>query len=520
MSIIRTENFLKNMKINFIFYLINIFILFISRSIFIKLLGTEIAGLNSLYNSLIGLLNIAELGIGGAIGYSLYKPLKDNDYQKIKDIMELFKYYYSIVSKIIFVLGLILSLFLPFLIKGQVNIIEAYIYYFMYLINCSISYLFTYKQTLIIADQKQYKISYILNISKIIKVVIQCITIYITKSFVLWLLIEILFNILSMYLTNNKIDLEYNDNLKFTNNKSIKLIKKENFEIGKNIKNIFFHKIGTFVIFQTDSIIITAFSTLKETAIYANYIMIINSLSGLISTAIGSIMPSVGNFIAEKSDDEIYKKFRTLYLFDNILALFISLVTYQIINEFIVFWVGKEYLFSSYIVLTLIINLYIQISRGTIDRFKSCYGIYWDISAPIIESIVNLISSIYLAYKIGIIGVFIGTIISNIIIVGIWKPYILFKEGFKKNIYLYIKQSMIIYVKNIIICLIVNYCYKNCIYKLYLNNIFINIIIHFILVSILCFLLIILFYFKNIEFKEIINIIKYQFIKKIKCKFN
>lgn len=508
------------MRINFIFYMINIFITFISRGIFIKTLGADLAGLNSLYTSLIGLLNVAELGVGAAVGYSLYKPLSERNYQKIKDIMNLFKYYYNRIAKIIFGLGVLLSIFLPFLIKGQINLQYAYIYYFMYLINCSISYIFTYKQTLIIADQKQYKIAYILNISKIIKVIIQCIFIVIIKSFFSWLFLDIIFNILSMYLVNKKIDLEYYEKLKDKEYKNINIIKKENLCIGKNIRNVFFHKIGLFVIFQTDAIVISIFSTLKETAIYANYIMIINALSGLISTALGSVMPSIGNLIAEKSNEDAYNKFRVLYFFDNILALFICVVTYEIINKFIIFWVGSEYLFSKYIVLALIINLYIQISRGSVDRFKDGYGIYWDIHAPIIESIVNIICSVYLAYKIGIIGVFIGTIISNIVIVIVWKPYILFKEGFNKKIKIYTKQASNIYIKNILICLIFNYIYKNYLDRIYINNLFINIIIQFILTGLLVLILIIIFYLKNKEFKELLKIINGNIIRKFIEKFN
>ena len=110
---IRTEKFIKNMKINLLFYVISIFASFFSRSIFISILGADINGLNSLYNSLIGLLNVAELGVGVAVGYSLYEPLSKKDFKKIKDIMILFKYYYNRIAKIILVLGLILSIFLP-----------------------------------------------------------------------------------------------------------------------------------------------------------------------------------------------------------------------------------------------------------------------------------------------------------------------------------------------------------------------------------------------------------------------
>lgn len=502
------------MKINFIFFIINIIISFIARSVFIKVLGADITGLNSLYLSLIGLLNVAELGVGTAVGYSLYEPLSKRDFSKIEDIMSLFKYYYNNIAKIILGLGIILSLFLSFLIKGQIDLKLAYIYYFMYLLNCVISYFFTYKQTLIIADQKQYKISFVLNLVKIIKVVSQTLVILVTKSFFIWIVLDILFNLLGMKLANNKIDKEYECKLEWNKKKSIKIIKSENLMIGKNIRNVFFHKIGGFVVLQTDSILISIFSTLKETAIYANYMMIINSLTGLLSTALGSVLPSIGNLIVEESNEKSYKIFKILYLLDNLIAIFICTVTFEIINEFIVFWVGKEYLFSTGIILVMVINLYIQITRGTIDRFKDCFGIYWDINAPIVESIINLIVSILLASRLGIIGIFIGTLISNILIIIFWKPYILFKEGFKKNSIVFFRETFEILLRNLILFFISNFIFKKFIIKINFYNLFLNLVIHTVLISILSLFLMFLLYINKNDFKEIINLVLNQ-IKKI-----
>lgn len=503
------------MRINCIFFIITMFLSFISRSIFIKVLGPDIAGLNSLYNSLIGLLNVAELGVGVAVGYSLYKPLSEKNFEKIKDIMILFKYYYKRIAIIILLFGIVLSVFLPCLIKGQINIILVYIYYYIYLLNCSVSYIFTYKQTLIIADQKQYKITSVLNITKIAKIILQCIVIFILKSFFGWLVIEFSFNLLGMILANKKIDLEYT-NIDYNSDKPISLIKNENSIIGKNIRNVFFHKIGGFVVLQTDSILISIFSTLKETGIYANYMMIINALVGLLNTSIGSIMPSIGNLIAEESKERSYNIFKILYMFDNILAIFISIVTYNVINEFIIFWVGDMYLFSNIIIITLIINLYIQISRGTIDRFKECFGIYWDINAPIIESIINLIFSIILAYKYGIIGIFLGTIISNILVILLWKPYILFKQGFRKSIRGFVLENFNIYTRNICLVVVCNSIYRYFVNRINLNNNFLNFFLHSLIISIICLVLIIVLYINKKEFRLLLKILYSQIFSKFK----
>lgn len=511
---IRVDKFLKNMKITLIFYIINMILMFISRSIFIKSLGPDITGVNSLFTSLIGFLNVAELGIGTAVGYSLYKPLKDRNFDKVNDIMVIFKHYYKNIARIILGLGIFLSMFLPLLIKGQIDLREAYIYYFIYLANCVLSYLLTYKQTLIIADQKQYKITTQLNLTKVFKIVIQCITLYYIPNFFVWLVFEIIFNLLGMIIANRTIDLEYKM-INYDETRDIKILKLENQQIGENIKNIFFHKIGGFVVFQTDAIVISIFSTLRETAIYSNYIMIINSLTGLLSNVIGSMMPSVGNLIAEGDINKSYKIFRQLYLADHILAIFISTITYKIIDEFIIFWVGSEYLFSKYILITLMINLYIQLSRGTKDRFKDGFGIYWDIYAPIVESTVNIIFSIILAYKIGIIGVFIGTIISNLLIIEIWKPYILYKEGFKKSIKLYTIQTIDIYIRNLIVFIISNTLYDKVIYYFSINNLFIDIILHAVLIGLILLVLIFIIFGRLNEFKSLFKILRNIILKNL-----
>lgn len=506
---IRIENSIKNMKVIFIFNIINIILMFVARSIFVKILGIEILGLNSLLLSLIGFLNMAELGIGMAIGYSLYKPLSEKNYKKINEIMILFRKYYKNISIKVLIFGLVLSIFLPLFTKGQTDLFNTYIYYFIYLINCVLSYLFTYKQTLIISDQKQYKIIWILNCTKIVKVLFQCIQLFIIPSFMIWLIIEVIFNILGLYLANFKIDIEYKRKINYDSEKTVDLIEKENLNIKNDIKNIFFHKVAGFVVFQTDTILISLFSTLKETAIYSNYMMVISNVSVLLNSVLGSIKPIIGNLIAEESKEDAYLVFRKLYLLDHLIAIFVTSVVFTIINKFIIFWVGNDFLFPKSTVFVLIVNLYIQISRGTVERFKDSFGIFWDVKAPVIESIMNLIFSIIIAYKFGIIGIFLGTIISNIAIVKIWKPYILFKEGFKINIKNYISQTSQIYLKNILIIILAKLIYERI--QLITNNLFLDLVLNFIVISCVLLILIILFYLKNKEFNEIFKILLNKF---------
>ena len=100
-----------------------------------------------------------------------------------------------------------------------------------------------------------------------------------------------------------------------------------------------------------------------------------------------------------------------------------------------------------------------------------------------------------------------------------WKPYILFKEGFKQNIKKYIKQSLSIYIRNIIVVILCNYIYNNYLIKISVNNQFINIIIHAILISILCIIFMFILFINMKEFRSLLVILDNQFISKIRKKF-
>ncbi|MDM0536836.1 hypothetical protein QTG87_09860 [Clostridium perfringens] len=504
------------MKITLIFYVLNVFAMFLSRSIFVNSLGADISGLNSLFISLIGFLNVAELGIGIAIGYSLYKPLSICDYERVNEIMILFKQYYIKIAKRVFIIGISTSIFLPILIKGQVPLIDSYIYYLIYILNCTLSYLFTYKQTLIIADQKQYKIVIRSNSVNFLKILIQCIQLLVIPSFFIWLILELIFNLFAMYIVNKKIDYEYYGKVTYKSSKTFKEIENSNIKILKNIKDIFFHKIGGFVIFQTDTIIISIFSTLKETAIYGNYIMIINAINGIISNGIGCIMPGIGNLIAKESNEKIYSTFKKLYTLDHFIAFVVTFITYNLIDKFVELWVGKEYIFSNYIVIALMVNLYIKISRGTVDRFKDGFGIYWDVYVPILESIINIVLSLILTYKIGILGVFIGTIISNIIFVKLWKPKILFKEGFHKNIVFYWNQTLGLYLKNLIAFYIIKFTIDKLSLIIKVENNFLDFFMNGAVISALVLIVSFVVYLLDYNFRCIIKDLMNRFNKKIK----
>lgn len=501
----RREKALKNIKISFIFYFITIIFSFISRSYFIKLLGADITGFNNLIISLLGFLNIAELGVAMAITYALYEPLRNKDYDRLNEIMVLFKFYYIRIGKFIFIGGIILSFALNLFVKNQIPLTSAYIYYYLFLINSSLSYFFSYKEALISADQKQYITTIINNTTKVIKTIIQIILLIYTKSYLIWLIIELVANIIYWILITKKVN-ELYPYISFKSDKDIKDIKSENKFIVKAIKEVFFHKIAAFIVNQTDSILISLFLTLKQTAIYGNYMMIVNNVSSLIGTVMNSFKGSVGDLVAENNKEKTYSVYKQLYIVDNVLGIIISFSVYKVINYFMVLWVGQEYIFDMNIVLVMLINLYIQIARSSTEKFKESYGIFWDVWAPVIEGAINLVISLFLIKKMGIIGLFIGTLISNITVVLLWKPYVVYHYGLNVKFFEYIKIATNVLVNNIIIISLSNYFIQYIENNLVWGTLtFVNFIVYSIIIFIIICLITFIVFMFNGSFRDLVR---------------
>lgn len=431
----------KNVIISLVFYVINCIFAFVSKSVFIYYLGIEYAGLNSFFTNVLGVLNIAELGLSTVVAYSLYKPIVENDTKTINEILKLFKYLYIIIAIIILVIGLIVTYFLPYMVNTNISLIEIRTSFILFLISTVVSYLFTFLNVLPIADQKSYIVTKIQGIIKIVKCIIQIFAIIIFQNYYVWLLLEIVGDIIGYIYTNQIIRKKYsyyydNNTLKFK-----ELLKKYK-DVMQRIKDMFFHKIGGLVVDQTDNIIISYYCTLTTVGIYGNYILVFNLVVGIFEQAFSSITASIGNLIIKEGEKQSFKLWKELHILVVFLTSIFCYLFYKLINDFIIVWIGQEYLLTNVIVLFITLNIMFKIIKQPIDKFKEAFGIFWDKQAPFIEALINLSISIVLAMRFGVLGVVIGTVVSNIIIIAIWKPYVTFKYGFKERFIEYIKLNI------------------------------------------------------------------------------
>lgn len=444
----RTENSIKNYISNLVTTLATNLLNVLSRTVFIYILGADYLGINGLFSNLLAMLSLAELGIGSAINFSLYKPVAENDNDKIAILMNFYKKCYRIIAGIVLGIGLIMLLFLNVLVKNPGNVQHIRLIFLIYVINTSYSYLLTYKNTLLNAYQKDYLLLKSNLFFSIFNILAQTIILVITKNYICYLLCNMVVLFLQRLYVNDLINKTYPIVLKKTNDK---LPEGELFVIKKNVKAMVWHKLGDYCINGTDNIIISMFLSIKMVGYYSNYLMIINMVMAYVNMIFNNMTASMGNLISTEGSEKRHQVFKEINLIASWLYAFVTVSLFILINPFIQIWLGNEYVLSMPIVLVLVLNNYMLGMRIPPYVVKSAAGMYSeDQFVPIIQSIINLIISVILAKNIGLIGVFIGTLVSGLL-PSFYRPYLVYKKVFEKRL----SEYYLNYFKNILIIIII-----------------------------------------------------------------
>ncbi len=440
----RVKKTLLNARVNLIFYMLTLVLSFFSRKVFLDCLGADFVGLIGTLQNLLGFLNLAELGIGSAIGYVLYKPLFAHDHSKINEIISVFGYLYRWIGFIILGGGFVLACLLPLIFPNTIFELGVIFFaYFSFLISSLIGYFINYRQTLLGADQRNYVVTAYFQSVTIIKTIIQMASAYYTGSYYLWVAIELTFGILYSFILNWKINQVYpwlRSEIKHG-----RLLLKKYPEVIRYIKQLFIQKISYIVQYQTVPFLVYAFVSLKIVAFYGNYTIITDKLSQFVNSFLESSGASIGNLIAEGNMLNIKKLFWELISMRYLVGGTIAFAIYVLIDPFIMLWLGSEYLLSHSVLVLIVFNVFISYTRGGVMQFLYGFGLFYDIWAPIAEIVINLTIAIIGGYMWGLPGVLLGGLISQILIVGIWKPYFLFKQGFKESVWTYWKQMFLHY---------------------------------------------------------------------------
>lgn len=511
----RTQLAAKNTTINIIFKLVSMIASFVIKTVMIKNMGLQYTGVSSLFTDILTLLSLAELGIGTAITYSLYKPLSQKDYKKIASYMNFYKKAYSMIGVTVFIVGLLFIPVLPFLVTDVPDIRESItLIYFLYLVNTSLSYFLIYKSSLLIANQENYKVSYIQSIATISKVIIQTLILIKFMNFYLFLITDIIITLIQNLIISNKADHEFKEIKKYRNLTIDEIEKKKMFN---NIAALAMYQISGVVINSTDSIIISAFLGTGVVAFISNYRLIVRSVDGFIVQITSSLTPSIGNYVASdnvNNNQELI--FRKISFINFIITLISSMVLLFFTNNFIAMWLGEKYVLHDSVLILFILDYIIVNLIRPVATFRNANGLFvqgkW---RPVIMAIINIFLSLILVKKIGVPGVLLGTIISRIVTQTWFDPYVLYKHAFEEPIKKYInilKKYIISFVSSIIfIKILINLALR------YIKG---EIIVSatIIIVSTLIPIIIILVLYKGTnELSFFINILK-KFLKRITNK--
>lgn len=512
----RTKNSLRNLLTGVVGQVITVLLNFISRTIFIKFLNIEYLGLNGLFTNIITILSLAELGVGGAIVYSMYKPIAENDRDTLKALMKLYSKIYMTIGIVIAVLGVAIIPFLDVFIKNTPkNINNLSIIYCIFLLNTVMSYFFSYKRSIITADQREYICTLYRFIFNIIKFVLQIIILIITQNFILYLIIQVLCTLMENVAISIKADKLY----PFLKEKDdIKLKKSDKVKIFTNIKALMIYKICSTMLDGTDNLIISSFIGVVWVGLLSNYTLVIGAVSLVLTQIISAITASIGNVVSVESKEKQEEIFYNMFFISFLLYGFSSICLIILINPFISLWLGKDYILSELKVFIIVLNFYIYGMQNVVWTYRSTMGLFiYGKFRPLVSGIMNIVLSIILCKYLGLLGVLLGTTITRLATNVWYDPIIIFKYGFKKSVKLYYLkylQYIFIFLTMSILLKIFNYIIDGD-----------GIIYFVILLLTTCLALIISFFIifrKNKEFKyleeKISNIIKHYKMRDEKCK--
>lgn len=400
---------------------------FISRTVFIHYLGEGYLGINGLFSNVLGVLSFAELGIGTAINFSLYKPVAEHDTERIKAYMYYYKWAYRVIALIVSILGLLLVPFLHVLVKDPGNVGNITVYYLVYLFNTVTSYFVSYKYSLVNAEQKNYIYTNVNLLVSATTTVVQIVSLFIWKSFLIYLLVAAVLGAFQKVFISIYFDRLY-PYLKEKNVQNLSIEDRET--LITKIKALVIHKIGDVSVHQTDNIIVSAFVSTRMVGLLSNYNLLISTVSGCINVLFNSVTGSLGNMVATETKEyqySIFKKYRFIgFWFYGFTAIALAIL----MTPFITLWIGDKMVVNAVVINLLVVDYYMIGQRICLNNIKSAAGVYEpDKYVALLQAVVNLVASIGLVKVIGLPGVYVGTIIQGTLST-VLKPILSYKVLF------------------------------------------------------------------------------------------
>ncbi len=428
MIIERTRNATRNIIFSGLSQVIGILMPFAMRSIMIHFLGVEYLGLNGLFRSILSILNLAELGVGSAMVFSMYKPIAEDDTETICALMKLYRTIYRIIGLFILTVGLIFTPFLSHLIKDDIpSDVNLFVLYFMNLGSTVLTYwLFAYKNSLLVAHQRTdigSKISLAVNF---VGYVIKIISLVVFRNYYIYLAVQIITQVTSNVLIAyrvNKLFPMYHPNGNLPREKIL--------GIAIRVRDLFTSKFSYVISDSADTLVISKFLGLTVLAIYQNYYFIISSLKSMIEVIVGACIAGIGNSLVTESSEKNYKDLQKMTVLLGWVMAVASAMLLCMYQPFMNLWMGEEHMLSLNYVICFVIYFYSIGMNKLINMFKDAAGIWTlDKWRPLTAALVNLGLNLATVKWLGLYGVLLSTVVSIVVVQIPWLFHNLFKTIF------------------------------------------------------------------------------------------
>ena len=427
----RVRSAAKNITFGYIGQFATALISFVVRKIFILYLADNLLGINSTYTNVLSILSMAELGIGTALNFALYAPVARGDVEKIKSYMQMYRKAYLAIGTVVAVIGTCLAPFLKYLVKNPgVSVGELELYYFIFLFNTVSTYFVAYKYSLCNAEQRNYIQTNINTVTKLAVSALQIVMLILTKNFLLYLLTDAAVQLLQKIFVSYYLDRRY----PYLRDKNVQpLSKEESGEIWRKTRALVLHKVGDVARLQTDALIISAFIEVAAAGLVDNYMLVMNTVTNFVGIIFNSLISGFGNLIATESRERQYGMFGVYRFFASWIYGFAVTGFFVLLTPLIRLFFGDRWVMPQAALTLILIDLYFKGDRIVLSNFKTAAGVFEeDKYLAIIQGIVNLILSIALVQKIGLAGIYVGTVVSGLI-ANVTKPVIIYRVCFEKS---------------------------------------------------------------------------------------
>ena len=418
---------------------------FVNRTIFIYTLGVDYLGISGLFSSILSVLSMAELGIGNIVIYSLYKPVAEGNKERIRGLIGFYKKIYYIIAFVIMSVGLALVPFLSYLINLPEQMEHLVLYYILYLVNSSASYLCVFKISIIRADQKEYLVSVYTTVGTMLMYVVQMACLLFLKNYTMYLIIQIIFTFGTNYLLSAKAEKDYpyirkcRDTIDLNEKKQIMT---DTFAMMK-------YKVGGVLLNSTDNMFISKLIGTRTVGFYNNYLTLEKTLNQIINVIYNSVYTSVGNINAIEKEEKKKNTFDLLVYIFVWIATFATVGFISAVDDLVAVWIGSDYCLERAAVIALSINFYLPIVLYPVWMYRNTTGLFNETKNILLyASLLNVFFSYVFGRKWGLAGILIATSVSRCLTSFWYEPYVLYKKIFPNNTF---SEYFIMIAKSVII---------------------------------------------------------------------